>query len=365
MQRASLTPFPLAPPPAAHLLSQVADIGVAMGRSGTDVAKEAADMVLLDDNFATVRPAIEEGKGIFYNIRNFVRFQLSTSVAALSLVAMATVFGLPNPLNAMQILWVNILMDGPPAQSLGVEPVDRDVVLRPPRRRDESIISSALLARVATAAAVIAAGTMVVFYREMSHDFVATRRDTTMTFTAFVLFDMFNALSCRSEDKSVFSLGITSNPFFLMAVGGSLLGQLAVVYVPWFQAIFQTEALTLADWAVLLALASTVLWVDEAIKAWRYGSLRTSPVVSALRCLLCCGGGNAARRRFRMGFGGKASRGVAGGDDDVADGADSSGGSFAVDVAGTSRMLRERDGAGTSVSSTAVWGAAAQRITVV
>jgi len=98
-------------------------------------------MVLLDDNFATICGAIEEGKGIFANIRNFVRFQLSTSVAALTLVALATVLGLPAPLNAMQILWINIIMDGPPAQSLGVEPVDPAVLRTPPRRSDEEIIT--------------------------------------------------------------------------------------------------------------------------------------------------------------------------------------------------------------------------------
>lgn len=120
-----------------------------MGKTGTDVSKEAADMILVNgtfllssfvtnfslcvDNIATVLAAIEEGKGIYYNIRNFLRFQLSTSVAALTLVASSTVFHLPTPLNAMQILWINIIMDGPPAQSLGVEPVDKDVMAQPPR----------------------------------------------------------------------------------------------------------------------------------------------------------------------------------------------------------------------------------------
>ena len=186
--------------------------GVAMGRSGVDVAKEAADMVLIDDNFATILGAIEEGKGIFYNIRNFVRFQLSTSVAALALVALATILGLPNPLNAMQILWINIIMDGPPAQSLGVEPVDHDVMRRPPRKSDEEIIMRSLLARVLTAAAIIVAGTMWVFYSEMGNgsDEEAVKRDTTMTFTTFVMFDMFNALSCRSADKSIFEIGACS-----------------------------------------------------------------------------------------------------------------------------------------------------------
>jgi Ca2+-transporting ATPase len=247
---------------------KVADIGVAMGATGTDVAKEAADMVLVDDNFGTIIGAIEEGKGIFANIRNFVRFQLSTSVAALTLVAAATVLGLPNPLNAMQILWINIIMDGPPAQSLGVEPVDPAVMRRPPRRADEPIITAALLRRVVAAAAVIVAGTLWVFVSEAGDGGASSvRRDTTMTFTTFVMFDMFNALSCRSADRSVFSLGLGSNKFFAAAVGGSLLGQVAVVYAPPLQAVFQTEALTGWDWVYIITIASSVMWMEEVVKA--------------------------------------------------------------------------------------------------
>lgn len=126
-----------------------ADIGIAMG-SGTDVAKEAAHMVVLDDDFSTIVNAVEEGKSIFYNIKNFLTFQLSTSFAALGLVALHNMLGHPNPLNPMQILWINIIMDGPPAQSLGVEPVDPAVMMRPPRRRGENIITRPLLLRVFT-----------------------------------------------------------------------------------------------------------------------------------------------------------------------------------------------------------------------
>ncbi len=253
---------------------KVADIGVAMGRSGTDVAKEAADMVLTDDNFNVLIGAIEEGKGIFSNIRNFVRFQLSTSIAALSLVAACSVLGLPNPLNAMQILWINILMDGPPAQSLGVEPVDPAVMRKPPRPRGEPIITAALVKRVLMAAAVICAGTLYVFVTEWHHgDPQFAHRDTTMTFTTFVMFDMFNACACRSAERSVFELGITTNPFFLFAVGGSLIGQIAVVYLPPLQAIFKTEALSLMDWLFIIALTSSVLWLDELVKKLHVGDL--------------------------------------------------------------------------------------------
>lgn len=243
---------------------KLADIGIAMGRNGTDVAKEAADMVLTDDDFSTILNAIEEGKGIFYNIQNFITFQLSTSIAALTLVALSTFFGLPNPLNAMQILWINILMDGPPAQSLGVEPVDHEVMLKPPRRRNDKILTHSLMKRVLQSASIIILGTLYIFVKEMIDNEI-TARDTTMTFTCFVLFDMFNALSCRHYSKSIFKIGMSNNMFNL-AVAGSLIGQLCAIYVPFFQSIFQTEALHFSDIFHLLVLCSTVLIADEVRK---------------------------------------------------------------------------------------------------
>ncbi|KAF2703121.1 calcium-transporting P-type ATPase-like protein [Pleomassaria siparia CBS 279.74] len=256
-----------------------ADIGISMGKLGTDVAKEAADMILTDDNFATILNAIEEGKGIFYNIQNFLTFQLSTSAAALSLVLMCTFLGFQNPLNAMQILWINILMDGPPAQSLGVEPVDPSVMGRPPRPRKARVLTRALVQRVLTSATIIMLGTLTIYYREMSLDNLVTARDTTMTFTCFVLFDMFNALTCRSESKSVLAgeIGLFSNKMFNYAVAGSLIGQCMVIYFPPLQSVFQTEALGLLDIVHLIAVASCVFWADEArkfLQRWKKGGRR-------------------------------------------------------------------------------------------
>ncbi|XP_035825930.1 calcium-transporting ATPase type 2C member 1 [Aplysia californica] len=244
---------------------KTAEIGISMGKTGTDVSKEAADMILVDDDLSTILAAIEEGKGIFYNIKNFVRFQLSTSIAALSLVAISMIMRFPNPLNAMQILWINIIMDGPPAQSLGVEPVDHDVLRQPPRKVRDNIITRSLVLNVLSSALIIVFGTLWVFYREMQ-DGKITPRDTTMTFTCFVFFDMFNALSCRSQNKSVFQIGLTTNRMFLYAVGGSILGQLMVVFFPPLQKIFQTEALSLSDFAFLISLTSTVFVVSEVKK---------------------------------------------------------------------------------------------------
>lgn len=161
-------------------------------------------------------------------------------------------------------------MDGPPAQSLGVEPVDPAVMLRPPRTRNARVLTRTLLQRVLQSATTIMLGTMSIYIYEMTSDGVVTARDTTMTFTAFVLFDMFNALTCRSEGKSVLlgEIGLFSNKMFNWAVGGSLMGQMTVVYVPFVQRIFQTEALGLLDWMVLIMVASCVFWVDEGRKFW-------------------------------------------------------------------------------------------------
>lgn len=146
---------------------KTADIGIAMGTTGTDVCKEAADVILTDDNLSTLVIALEEGKGIYHNIRNFIRFQLSTSIAALSLIAVSTILHVPNPLNAMQILYINILMDGPPAQSLGVEKVDQDVLKQPPRNVKEPVLTKELLTSVLVSAGVILCGTMIVFISEV------------------------------------------------------------------------------------------------------------------------------------------------------------------------------------------------------
>ena len=159
-------------------------------------------------------------------------------------------------------------MDGPPAQSLGVEPVDPAVMSRPPRSRKAGALTRPLIRRVATSASLIMLGTLFVYAGGMSADGVVTARDTTMTFTCFVFFDMFNALTCRSEGKSVLTgeLEVFGNRMFNFAVGGSLLGQMAVIYLPFLQSIFQTEALYLRDLVRLVCIASTVLWADEGRK---------------------------------------------------------------------------------------------------
>lgn len=173
-------------------------------------------------------------------------------------------------------------MDGPPAQSLGVEAVDADVMKRPPRRRDDPVLTQAVIRRVGQSAAIIMLGTMLVYTREMLADGEVTRRDTTMTFTCFVLFDMFNALSCRSESKSILrgEIGLFSNTLFNWAVSLSLVGQLLVIYFPWLQDVFQTEALGLFDLVALCMLCSTVFLADELRKWLKYGGGRRMVAVA-------------------------------------------------------------------------------------
>uniref|UniRef100_A0A674JEY4 Calcium-transporting ATPase n=1 Tax=Terrapene triunguis TaxID=2587831 RepID=A0A674JEY4_9SAUR len=269
-----------------------ADIGVAMGQAGTDVSKEAANMILVDDDFSTIMNAIEEGKGIFYNIKNFVRFQLSTSISALSLITLSTVFNLPNPLNAMQILWINIIMDGPPlswsgagplgvespnSSTLGVEPVDKDAIKQPPRNITDTILSRALILKIFMSAIIIISGTLFVFWKEISES-GTTPRTTTMTFTCFVFFDLFNALTCRSQTKLIFEIGFFRNRMFLYSVLGSLLGQMAVIYIPPLQKIFLTENLGALDLLFLTGFSSSVFIVSELIKVCEKHCCRTKTV---------------------------------------------------------------------------------------
>lgn len=159
-------------------------------------------------------------------------------------------------------------MDGPPAQSLGVEPVDPSVMNRPPRSKTDKVLTWPLVRRVLTSGAIIMLGTLMVYRHEMDIDNKITARDTTMTFTCFVFFDMFNALTCRSEGKSLLrgELQLAGNSMFNLAVGGSLLGQMAVIYLPFLQRVFQTEGLSWKDLAMLVCIASTVFWIDEGRK---------------------------------------------------------------------------------------------------
>ena len=234
-----------------------AAIGVAMG-SGTDVAKESADMLLQDDNFATIVKAVKEGRIIFDNIRRFVRFQLSTNIGAILTITSASVMGLPVPFNPIQVLWINIIMDGPPAQSLGVEPPEKNVMERAPLK--EEIIPRKNLLKIIIAGVVMTVGTLVLYYLELTNG-AGTLKATTIAFTVFVMFQIFNVFNCRAEKFSNFS-----NKFLIVAIGLSFLLQLAVIYVPFLQGVFRTTALSIIDWVAILIVACLIFVSDWLVE---------------------------------------------------------------------------------------------------
>lgn len=232
-----------------------AAIGVAMG-SGTDVAKESADMLLQDDNFATIVNAVREGRTIFDNIRRFVRFQLSTNIGAILTITVSSVIGLPIPFNPIQVLWINIIMDGPPAQSLGVEPPEKDVMERPPLK--EGIITRKNLMKIIIAGLVMTGGTLSL-YGYLFLNGTPLIKAMTMAFTVFVMYQIFNVFNLRAEHGF-------SNMFLVVAVAASLILQLLVVYLPFLQGIFRTTALGVFDWVIILLVACTILisnWLVE------------------------------------------------------------------------------------------------------
>ncbi|KNE97009.1 hypothetical protein PSTG_09745 [Puccinia striiformis f. sp. tritici PST-78] len=285
---------------------RMADIGISMGKGATDVAKEAADLILVDDNFSTILPAIEEGKTIFYNIQNFLAFQLSTAVAALSLITISTILGLPAPLNAMQILFINILMDGPPSQSLGVDPVNKEVMKRKPRSKHSSVLTMRLLYRIGFSAIMIISCTLFIYLFDLK-GIEAGQRDQTVTFTSFVFLDLISAIqnrglnvdliprSIKRSIKGFFQFKLlgffnrgsrkiyqpvnqhhhhltnrieqhqikTHNPILLLTVLFSFLSLLGIIYLPVLQKIFQTQNLNQRDLKLLFYLGSFSFFCHE------------------------------------------------------------------------------------------------------
>ncbi|WP_411574703.1 cation-translocating P-type ATPase [Streptomyces fradiae] len=250
---------------------RAAHIGVAMGITGTDVAKEAADVVLTDDDFSTIVRAVREGRSLYDNIVTFVRFQLSTNIGAILTLLAAVLTGLPTPMTAIQLLWVNIIMDGPPAMALGIDPPRGDVMSRPPRPPSERILSSRRMTVIVRAGLVMTVGTLTVFALGRRYTDEATA--ATMAFTTFVLFQLCNALAARSEDGPVLGRFQLRNRTLWICLGAVLVLQVVAVQVPFAQGVFDTVALSAAQWAMCLAAASTVLLAEQA---WRTGRARSA-----------------------------------------------------------------------------------------
>ena len=245
---------------------KMADIGVAMGITGTDVAKEASDMVLTDDNFVSIAYAVEEGRGIYDNIKKFLRFQLSTNIGAILLIFIGLLIGLPLPLAPLQILFINLLMDGPPALSLSMEPYHK-TMNRPPRDPDEPIITKDVLKFIFGAGMVMFIGTILVFsYALQEYTEVHAR---TLAFTTFVFFQLFNAFNCRSDRYPLTKIGVFSNRYLIGAVLLCALLQLCILYIPFLQLIFETVPLDVHDWVIALSVSAMVFVIVEGYKMIR------------------------------------------------------------------------------------------------
>jgi Ca2+-transporting ATPase len=240
-----------------------AEIGVAMGITGTEVTKEAGDMILTDDNFATIVHAVEGGRAIYDNIITFVRFQLTTNISAILTILLAQIAGLGVIFNAIQILFVNIIADGPPAIALGVDPPKPGVMEQPPRRRDDVILSGPRLVRIISSAIVITIGTLALYLSQRDADEEAA---LTMAFTAFVFFQLVNSFCVRAGDETIFSRHSLSNRSLLWALAGVVLMQILIVQVSFFEKIFETVPLSLSQWGWVVLVPLSLLVVEELRK---------------------------------------------------------------------------------------------------
>ena len=237
-----------------------ADIGISMGIKGTDVTKEASDMILADDNFATIVNAVEEGRGIYDNIRKFIRLLLSTNLDEILLVATAIILRLPVPLLPIQVLWVNVVSDGLPALALSFDPNEKDIMERKPRSPREGIFHGMMLFVLAAAIVDFLAELVLLLYWRDTN-FVSLQRLRTIIFTSTVFFELFFVFNCRSESRSVFRSNVLANRRLVLAVLVSVVLQLAVIYIPFLQTPFRTVPLTLSDWLIVLGIASTGLLI--------------------------------------------------------------------------------------------------------
>jgi len=249
---------------------KAAHIGAAMGKTGTDVAREAADMIIADDNFASIFHAVEEGRIVFDNIRKVVSFLIPTGFAAILSILISMILKMPVPYVAAQLLWINLVTNGLQDVALAFEPGEKDVVRRMPRHPREGIMSRLMFQRSIIVGIIIAGGIVYNFYDALS-DGASLERARTIAVTTMVLFQFFHAWNSRSETQSIFQVNPVSNPFLFYSMVAAFLAQIAVIYVPALQWVFRTVPLSLGDWGWIALVAISVLIVVEIDKAVRRG----------------------------------------------------------------------------------------------
>jgi Ca2+-transporting ATPase len=243
---------------------KAADIGVAMGITGTDVAKEASDMVLLDDNFATIVAAVEEGRRIYDNIRKFFKYTMTSNAGEIWVMLVAPLIGMPFALLPLQILWVNLVTDGLPGLALGIEPAEKNVMKRPPYPPKENVFARGMARDILWVGILMGLVSLGVGYYYWS---IGNPNWQTIVFTTLTLSQMGNALALRSERESLFKIGLLSNKSMLGAVLLTLALQLAVIYVPFLQTVFKTNPLTINELVISLVL-STIVFCGVEISKW-------------------------------------------------------------------------------------------------
>jgi P-type Ca2+ transporter type 2C len=239
-----------------------ADIGIAMGISGTDVTKEASSMILLDDNFATIVAAVEEGRVIYDNIRKFIRYLLSCNLGEVLTMFLATIFYLPSPLLAIQILFVNLATDGLPAIALGVDPADKDIMFQRPRSKDEGIFARGLSEKIIIRGTLIGACTVLAFIAGRYYN-MSLQACRTLALSTLVLSQLIHVFECRSEKKSIFEMNLFRNKYLVAAVCVSITMLLSVLYIPSLQTVFRTVPLDLGQWLIVIFFSGIIAMINS------------------------------------------------------------------------------------------------------
>ncbi|HKK24822.1 MAG TPA: HAD-IC family P-type ATPase, partial [Gracilimonas sp.] len=251
---------------------RAAHLGIAMGKTGTDVAREASDMVLSDDNFATITAAIEEGRIVFSNIRKVTFFLLSTAVGEMIVILVAIIMNWPLPFIAVQILWINVVTNGLQDLALAFEPGEKGILKRNPRPVKEGILTRRLTERLGGVGLVMATGTLGIFWWAMDQtgDLQIAQ---SVAMTQMVVFQFFHVLNCRSLDQSIFRIPLLSNRFLFISLSAALIAHLAVLHVGFLQTIFRTVPLSADQWIWIVLIGSLVILggeIDKFVNRWRH-----------------------------------------------------------------------------------------------